>query len=94
MATKRTFTFKNRTFIAYCSFDGRYIADVSYWELRPNRKIFKYKYFGAKSFLLDTKDNYSITNMIETKLVELLLDEEEEKKLIEIKENFKKGIDK
>lgn len=94
MATKRTFTFKDRTFIAYCGFDGRYIADVSYWELRPNRKIFKYKYFGSKSFLLDTKDDYSITNMIETKLAELLYEEEEEEKLTKIRENFKKGIDK
>lgn len=94
MATKRIFTFKNRTFIAYCGFDGRYIVDVSYWELRPNRRIFKYKYFGAKSFLLDTKDDYSITNMIEKKLIELLSEEEEEEKLTKIRENFKKGIDK
>lgn len=94
MATKRTFIFKDRTFIAYCGFDGRYIADVSYWELRPNRKIFKYKYFGSKSFLLDTKDDYSITNMIETKLAELLYEKEEEEKLTKIRENFKKGIDK
>ena len=94
MATKRTFIFKDRTFIAYCGFDGRYIADVSYWELRPNRKIFKYKYFGAKSFLLDAKDDYSITDMIETKLAELLSEEEQEEKLTKIRENFKKGIDK
>lgn len=93
MSLKRKFTYENRTFVAYCGFDGRYIVDVSFYELRPNRKIFKYKYFGSKSFLLSTEEGYTITDAIQTKLAELLVAEREENKLTKIRNDFKKGID-
>ena len=93
MSLKRKFTYGNRTFVAYCGFDGRYIVDVNFFELKPNRKIFKYKYFGSKSFLLSTEEGFTITDVIQTKLAELLALEKEEDKLTKIRDDFKKGID-
>lgn len=91
MGLKRKFTYGNRTFVAYCGFNGRYIVEVNFFEFRPNKKIFKYKYFGSKSFLIN--EDYTITHMIQIKLAELLTLEKEEEKLQEIRDNFRKGID-
>lgn len=93
MAVIRFYTHKNRSFKAVCGFDGRYIVDVCFWELKPNRKIFKYKYYGSKSFLID-EEMESLTEEIRTRLIQLIIEEEQEEKLQKIRKNFKKGIDK
>lgn len=92
MAIKRTFSYNDRTFVAYCGFDGRYIVDVTFLELKPNRKIFKYKHFKTTSFLLQD-ERFSLTEQIRRQLIDIIYQDEQDKKIQKIKENFIKGID-
>jgi hypothetical protein len=52
------------------------MVEVTVYEIRPNKKFFKEKYFGSKWFWLD--DYKTIKDGVLTKLCEMLVEREQE----------------